>query len=104
MAIVLTEKNFDKEVLNSNVPVLLDFWASWCLPCRMFGPTVEKLSQEVGTKAKVGKINVDEQPKLTAKYDVKGIPTVLIVKNGKITARETGFKTRAHLKKLLGIT
>lgn len=100
MALTFTKENFEQEVLKSDVPVLVDFWASWCGPCRMLGPIVDELAQEV-TNAKVGKINVDEQPELAAQYGIMTIPTVLVFKNGEIAATSVGVKPKAALLNLL---
>ena len=91
MALVhITAANFDQEVLQSPVPVLVDFWAPWCGPCRMVGPLVEQLAQEYDGKAKVGKINVDEEPDLARRYGVMSIPTLLVVKDGKVADKQVG--------------
>lgn len=100
MALTFTKENFEQEVLKSDVPVLVDFWASWCGPCRMLGPIVDELAQEV-TNAKVGKINVDEQPELATQYGIMTIPTVLVFKNGEIAATSVGVKPKAALLNLL---
>lgn len=99
-AITITKENFNNEVLNSDKPVLLDFWAGWCIPCRMFSPTVEKISK-TETSVKVGKVNVDEQQDLARKYDVMSIPTLLLIKDGKVVKRSTGLKTASAVKSFI---
>ena len=84
-ALKITRENFNKEVMESDVPVLLDFWAPWCGPCRMVGPIIDQLSEEVEGKAKIGKVNVDEQTELAAAFRVSSIPTLAVVKDGKVT-------------------
>jgi thioredoxin 1 len=78
-----TEKNWEKEVLKSDKPVLVDFWAPWCGPCRMQGPMVEELAKKVGEEAVVGKLNSDDNPKIAAQYGIRGIPTLIIFQKGK---------------------
>ena len=99
--LVLTSENFENEVLHSDIPVLVDFWAEWCGPCRMLGPVVEQIAEEYDGRLKVGKINVDEQRELAMEYNIASIPTLLIFKNGEIAANSIGFKTKAALAKML---
>lgn len=91
MEITLTSNNFDSEVLKSSKPVLVDFWASWCGPCKMLAPIIEEISNEYGDIIKVGKVNVDDQRELAQKYDILSIPTVLLFKDGIITNKSIGF-------------
>lgn len=88
--VTLTVENFEKEVLQSSQPVLVDFWATWCPPCMKLGPAVEELAAEYEGKAKVGKINVDEQQALAMKYGADAIPLLLVFKNGEVVERKTG--------------
>ena len=97
----LDSKNFEEEVLNSEVPVLIDFWATWCGPCRMMAPVVEEIANEVGEKAKVCKLNIDENKEIAEKYDVMSIPTFLIIKNGKVAATTVGVQPKENIIKLL---
>lgn len=103
MAITITKSNFDEEVMKSNVPVLLDFWASWCGPCRMIGPAVEQLATEAAGKAKVGKVNVDEQPELARAFNVMSIPTLVVMKDGKVSDQAVGVVSLGKLKSMLGV-
>ena len=97
MELKLSSENFESEVLNSNLPVLVDFYADWCGPCKMMAPIVEKLSEELEGKAKVGKINVDENQDLAMQYNIMSIPTILIFKNGKEAKRFVGFRDKNEL-------
>ena len=97
----LDSKNFEEEVLNSEVPVLIDFWATWCGPCRMMAPVVEEIANEVGEKAKVCKVNIDENQELAEKYGVMSIPTFVIIKNGSETGRTIGVQSKEEIMKLI---
>ena len=101
MAMQLNEKNFSEEVLKSDVPVLVDFWAEWCMPCKMLAPVIEELSSEANGTYKVAKVNVDEAPSLAAQYEVMSIPTVLVFRNGQITNKSIGVGPKASLLELL---
>lgn len=101
-AIHVTKDNFKEEVLESKVPVLVDFWAEWCGPCQMVLPIVEELAGEV-TDAKICKVNVDEQMELAKEFRVMSIPTFLVFKDGKKVKSETGAKTKEELKSLLEV-
>ena len=96
-----TSENFEAEVINSDVPVLVDFYADWCGPCKMMGPVVEGLAEEFDGKAKVGKINVDEQPDLAAKYNVMSIPFFAFIKNGELVDSEMGAVPKDRLAQKL---
>lgn len=98
--IKITSDNFEQEVINSNKPVLLDFWASWCGPCRMISPIVDEIAGEV-TDAKVGKINIDEQPELASAFGIMSIPTLAVIKNGKVVDKMVGVKPKASILKML---
>lgn len=100
-AIHLTNENFEKEVLQSEVPVLVDFWATWCGPCRMVAPTIEKLSEELEGTAKVAKLDVDECRELAQQFGVTSIPTFIVFKNGEVANKAMGAMPHAKLKELL---
>lgn len=102
-AIQITKNNFEEEVMNSSQPVLLDFWASWCGPCRMVAPAVEEISEEVKGRAKVGKINIDEESELASSFRVLSIPTLMVIKNGKIAATAVGARPKKDILKMLEI-
>ena len=103
MAVVtITDKNFDAEVLKSDKPVLIDFWAAWCGPCRMVSPIVDEISEEVAG-IKVGKVDVDENPELAQKFGVMSIPTLVVVKDGKVVQRAVGARPKSQIKEMLGI-
>ncbi|MBT8270445.1 MAG: thioredoxin [Bacteroidia bacterium] len=90
MALEITDANFDELVLKSDKPVMIDFWAAWCGPCRMVGPIIEQISEEYEGKAVVGKVDVDTNQEYAAKYGVRNIPTVLVFKNGEVVGRQVG--------------
>ena len=96
----LTTENFEEEVLKSDKPVLLDFWATWCGPCQTMGPVVDELAQEL-TDVKVGKVNVDEQMVLAREYKVMSIPTFLVFKDGKVAERTLGVQEKSELEQLI---
>ena len=96
--IVLTEKNFEEEVLNSDKPVLVDFWATWCGPCRMLAPTIAKIAEEQDGKIKVGKIDVDEEPELAAKYGIASIPTLMVFKGGQVVKSSVGVQSKPMIE------
>jgi thioredoxin 1 len=105
MALQLTETNFQSEVIDSNLPVLVDFWAEWCPPCKMIGPVIDQVSAELDGQAKVGKVNVDDARNLAVKYNVKSIPLLLFFKNGEVKDQIVGANvTKEMLKaKLLAL-
>jgi thioredoxin 1 len=95
-----TDNNFDETVLKSGAPVLVDFWAEWCGPCKRLGPTVDALANEYAGKITVGKLNVDENPTVSFKYNVRGIPTLLLFKGGQIVESVVGLASKEDLKAL----
>ena len=97
----ITKQNFNIEVLESEKPVLLDFWATWCGPCRMIAPVVEEIAAE-RSDIVVGKVNVDEQPELAQKFQIMSIPTLIVIKNGKITAQKVGVQPKAVIQAMIG--
>ena len=99
--ITLTKNNFEAEVLASDIPVLVDFWAEWCGPCRMIAPTVEELANEYDGKVKVGKINVDKESELAIRYHINAIPALLIFKNGEVVESRKGLRPKSELCTLL---
>ena len=99
----ITHDNFEEEVLGSEVPVLLDFWAPWCGPCRMIAPVIEDVAKEYEGKVKVGKVNVDEENALAAAFRVASIPTLVVVKDGAVVAGAVGYKTKAEIAAMLGV-
>jgi thioredoxin 1 len=103
MEIELTSGNFESEVLKSDRPVLVDFWAPWCGPCRMLAPVLAQIAQEKADVLKVGKVNVDEAPELAAKYGIASIPAVFLFKNGEVAAQSVGFMQKPELERFIGV-
>ncbi|MEX0685992.1 MAG: thioredoxin [Balneolales bacterium] len=100
-AIAISDESFENEVLKSDKPVLIDFWAEWCGPCRMIGPIVEELAGEYEETIKVGKVDVDSNPQISTKYNIRSIPALLIFKNGEVVDQIVGAVPKAELKKHL---
>ena len=96
----ITRENFEAEVINSDKPVLVDFWASWCGPCRMIAPSIEEIAEE-RADVKVAKINIDEQPELAARYNVLSIPTLLVFRSGEVTDSAVGARPKAQILSML---
>lgn len=102
--IIITKENFDEEVRNyRGMPILLDFWASWCGPCMMLSPIIEEIANEYDGKIKVGKVNVDEQPELAAAFRVESIPLLVAVKDGAVTAQCVGLRPKEDIIKMMNI-
>jgi thioredoxin 1 len=99
--LVFTDAAFDQEVLNSTEPVLVDFWAEWCGPCRMMGPTIDQIAVEYAGKVKVGKLDVDSNVQTAGRYQIRGIPTILVFKGGKVVDQKVGAVGKADVKKML---
>lgn len=100
--ITLTKDNFEEVVIKAEVPVLVDFWATWCGPCRQLGPVIAQIAEEMDGKVVVGKVNVDDQEELAMKYSISSIPTIKIFKAGEVVATSVGVKPKAELIKLIG--
>lgn len=99
--ISLNEKNFEEEVLQSDKTVLIDFWASWCGPCKMMSPVIDSIAEEMGEEIKVCKINIDEEQNLAIKYNVMSIPTFIVLKNGKEIGRSVGVQDKSEITNML---
>ncbi len=99
--ITLTKENFDKEVLNSDLPILVDFWASWCGPCKMLSPVISEIAEEYEGKIKVGKVNIDDEGELAIKFGIVSIPTLLLFENGEIKNKLIGYHPKENILKIL---
>jgi thioredoxin 1 len=97
----VTDSNFEKEVLQSNVPVLVDFWAPWCGPCRMLSPMIAELGSEYGARAKICKLNTDENPDVASRFQISAIPALLFLKGGKLVEQLTGVRPKPEVKSVL---
>ena len=100
---VITAENFNEEVVQGALPVLLDFWADWCGPCRMLAPVVAEIAQEKAGALVVGKVNVDEERGLAARFSIESIPTVLLLRQGKVVAKSVGYVAKEQLCRSLGL-
>ena len=98
----ITKNNFEQEVLRSDKPVLIDFWAPWCGPCRMLSPVISEIAEEYGDKVKVCKVNVDDEGELAASFNVMSIPTLVVVKDGKVTNSAVGVRPKAQIVEMIG--
>ena len=96
--IAVSDDTFEAEVLNASEPVVVDFWAEWCGPCRMIAPALEEISTELAGKVKIVKVNVDENPRTAAQYGIRGIPTLLLFKGGQVAAQQVGAQQKSKLK------
>ncbi len=101
MAIHFTDENFNQEVLSSDIPVLVDFYADWCGPCKMLAPTIEALAAEYEGKVKIGKLNVDNAPDTAQNYGIMSIPTLLYIKNGEVVNKSIGVVSKSEIEQVL---
>lgn len=101
MEIELYKETFEQEVLQSDIPVLVDFWATWCGPCKMIAPIVKEIADEYDGKILIGKVNVDEEPDLTMQYNVSSIPTLMVFKNGQLVNKAVGYREKDEILKML---
>jgi len=98
--ITITKENFEEEVINNDKPVLIDFWASWCGPCKMLAPNVEEIANEYSDEIKVGKVNVDDEPELASAFGISSIPTLVVIKNAKVTNTSVGYRSKSEIIEL----
>ncbi len=103
MTVEITKENFEEIVLKNQLPVLVDFWATWCGPCKMISPIIEELSEELDGKVVFGKLNVDNQPELAMQFQVMSIPTLILFKDGEIVNKKVGFMPKDKLTEMLGL-
>ncbi|CDF27541.1 MAG: thioredoxin [Dialister pneumosintes] len=103
MEIILTKDNFETEVLKSEKPVLVDFWATWCPPCRLLGPVIAEIAEEQITSLKVGKVDVDEQKELASQFNIMSIPTMILFKDGKVVKEILGYKPKEEILELINL-
>lgn len=103
MPLTITSQNYETEVMKSATPVLIDFWAPWCGPCRMVSPIVDELETELAGSVKVVKVNVDDEPEIASNFNVMSIPTLAVVKDGKVAATSVGARPKDDIRKMLGI-
>lgn len=97
----VSDQTFDAEVIQSDIPVLVDFWAAWCAPCRMIAPTVDQVAGDYEGKAKVVKLNVDDNSQTSARFNIRGIPTLLLFKNGEVKDQIVGATSKDHIKRVI---
>lgn len=97
----LSEATFDKQINDTEKPILVDFWAEWCRPCKMIAPILEEVAQEYGDKVIFAKVNIEENPSIAPKFNIRGIPTLLIFKHGKVVATQVGESSKAQLKSFI---
>ena len=100
-ALRLTDKNFEREVLQSGIPVLVDFWASWCPPCKMVEPVMDELAAEYSGRLKVGKLHVDQNPQVAGRYHILGVPTFVIFRDGEVLGQRTGAQSKGQLLRMV---